>query len=203
MTAHWLSIEIALAVDGLRTKRPNTPSHSRIDRKRRSGCVISIKNLHSSLCEAKLLYSVKHRISEVFTSGDVSLHNIVIFLSYKPFETCQLEILLWITLIWYKIFMVKFQMSTCNAGDGIFKSYLTNISTEHSLNTTMEGLLHSVWWYLIIRSGKWSLKKYSPVSFLCDLCHNIPIRLYLDQTYLGQITATYEIQKVKFGSEHV
>ena len=37
----------------------------------------------------------KHRISEVFTSSDVSLHNIVIFLSYKPFETCQ--ILLWIT----------------------------------------------------------------------------------------------------------
>ena len=29
--------------------------------------------------------------------------------------------------------MMKFQMSTCDAGDGIFKSYLTNISTEHSL----------------------------------------------------------------------
>ena len=64
-------------------------------------------------------------------------------------------------------------MSTCDAGDGIFKSYLTNISAEHSLNTTTEGLLHSVWWYLIIRSGKWSFKKCSPVSFLCDLCHNI------------------------------
>ena len=32
---------------------------------------------------------------------------------------------------------------------------------------------HAVWWYLITRSGKWSLKKYSPVSFLCDLCHSI------------------------------
>ena len=30
-----------------------------------------------------------------------------------------------------------------------------------------------MWWYLISRSGKWSLKNYSPVSFLCDLCHNI------------------------------
>ena len=63
-------------------------------------------------------------------------------------------------------------MSTCEAGDGIFKSYLTNISTEHFLNTSTTGLLHSVWWYLITRSGKWSLKKYSLV-FLCDLCHNI------------------------------
>ena len=42
-----------------------------------------------------LLFGFKHRISEVFTSGDVSLHNIVIFLSYKLFETCQ--ILLWTT----------------------------------------------------------------------------------------------------------
>ena len=73
----------------------------------------------------------------------------------------------------YNIFLVKFHMPTCNAGNGIFKSYLTNISTEHSLNTTTKGLLHSVWWYLIIRSGKWPLKKYSPVSFLCDWCHNI------------------------------
>ena len=30
-------------------------------------------------------------------------------------------------------------MSTCHAGDGIFKSYLTNIGTEHSLNTTEKG----------------------------------------------------------------
>ena len=35
-----------------------------------------------------------------------------------------------------------------------------------------KGLLHSVWWYLITRSGKWSLKKYS-VLFLCELCHKI------------------------------
>ena len=73
----------------------------------------------------------------------------------------------------YKSFIMKFQMSTWDAGDGIFKSHLTNISTEHSLNTTTKGLLHSVWWYLITRSGKWSLNKYSPVSFLCDLCHTI------------------------------
>ena len=106
-----------------------------------------------------------HRISEVFTSGDVSLHNSVVFLSYKPSETCQ--ILLWITKRSYKIFIVKFQMSTCDAGDGIFKSYLTNISIEHSLNTTTKGLLHS------ITRGKWSLEKYSPVPLLCYLCHNI------------------------------
>ena len=37
----------------------------------------------------------KHWISEMFTSGDVSLHSIVIFFSYEPFETY--EILLWIT----------------------------------------------------------------------------------------------------------
>ena len=42
-----------------------------------------------------IVFGFKHRISEVFTSGDVSLHNILIFLSYEPFETCQ--ILLWIT----------------------------------------------------------------------------------------------------------
>ena len=30
-----------------------------------------------------------------------------------------------------------------------------------------------MWWYWITRSGKWSLNKYSPASFLCDLCHNI------------------------------
>ena len=66
-------------------------------------------------------------------------------------------------------------MSTCDGGYGIFKSCLTNISAEHSLNTTTKGLLHPawVWWYLITRSGKWSRKKYSPDSFLCDLCHNI------------------------------
>ena len=40
-----------------------------------------------------IVFSFKHRISDVFTSGDVSLHKIVIFL--KPFETCQ--ILVWIT----------------------------------------------------------------------------------------------------------
>ena len=73
----------------------------------------------------------------------------------------------------YKSFIMKFQMSTWDAGDGIFKSHLTNISAEHSLNTTTKGLLHSVWWYLITRSGKWSLSEYSPVSFLCDLCHTI------------------------------
>ena len=80
---------------------------------------------------------------------------------------------MWITKDDIGFFIVKFQMSTCDAGDGIFKSYLTNISTEHSLNTTTKGLLHSVWWYLTTRSGKWSLKKYSPVSYLNDLCHNI------------------------------
>ena len=64
-------------------------------------------------------------------------------------------------------------MSTCDAGDGIFKSHLTNISTEHSLNTTTKGFLLSMWWPLTTRSGKWSLNKYSPVSFLCDLCHKI------------------------------
>ena len=46
-TAHWLSIVMALAEDGLRTRRLNTLSHSRIDRKWQSGRVISIKNLHS------------------------------------------------------------------------------------------------------------------------------------------------------------
>ena len=75
--------------------------------------------------------------------------------------------------MWYKSFIVKFQMSTRDAGDGIFKPYFTNVSNEHSLNTLTKGLLHSVWWYLITRSGKWPLKKYSPVSFLCDLCHSI------------------------------
>ena len=30
-----------------------------------------------------IVFSFKHRISEVFTSGDVSLQNIVIFLSYN------------------------------------------------------------------------------------------------------------------------
>ena len=89
-------------------------------------------------------------------------------------------------------------MSTCNARDGIFKSYLTNISTEHSLNTTMKRLLHSVRWYLIIRSGKWSLKKYSPASFCAICATTYP---YLNQTYLGQIT--YEIRKLKFGYEHI
>ena len=47
LTAHWLSIVIALTVDGLRTRRLNTPSSSGIDCKRWSGHVISIKNLHS------------------------------------------------------------------------------------------------------------------------------------------------------------
>ena len=35
-------------------------------------------------------------------------------------------------------------MDTCDAGDGIFKTYLTNINTEHSLNTTTKGLLSGV-----------------------------------------------------------
>ena len=64
-------------------------------------------------------------------------------------------------------------MSTRDAGDGTFKSYFTNISTEHSLNTTTKGLLHSVWWYLITRSGKFSQEK-----FLCDLCHNIKYKVF-------------------------
>ena len=51
-------------------------------------------NILWSLCDQiQALDRFKHRISEVFTSGDVSLHNIVIFLSYKPSKTC--DILLW------------------------------------------------------------------------------------------------------------
>ena len=88
-------------------------------------------------------------------------------------------------------------MSTCDSGDGIFKSFLTNVSSEHSLNTTTKGLLHSVWWYLITQSGKWSLKKYSPVSFCAIYATTYTVWLYLDQTYLVQITC--EIQKLKLG----
>ena len=45
-------------------------------------------------CEA-FVSRFKHWVSEVFTSGDVSLSNIVIFLGSKYFEICQ--ILLWVT----------------------------------------------------------------------------------------------------------
>ena len=62
-----------------------------------------------ALRSKSIVLRFKHRISEVFISGDVSLHNIVIFLSYKTFDTC--EILLWITKGDTK-FIVKFQMST-------------------------------------------------------------------------------------------
>ena len=34
---------------------------------------------------------------------------------------------------------MKFQISTCDAGDSIFKLYLPNVSTEHSLNTATKG----------------------------------------------------------------
>ena len=102
---------------------------------------------------------------------------------------------------WYKVFIVKFRMSTCDAGDGIFKSYLTNISTGHSLNTATKGLLHSVWWYLITRSGKWSLKNILLYHFCAIYATTYTTRSYLDKTYLVQVTC--EIQKLKFGSEHV
>ena len=101
----------------------------------------------------------------------------------------------------YKIFKVKFQMSTCDAGDGIFKWYLTNISTEHSLNTTTKGLLHSVWWYLITGAGN-GLSRNIFLYHFCTIYATIyTIRSYLDQTYLVHIKC--EIQKFKFGSEHV
>ena len=49
-------------------------------------------------------------------------------------------------------------MSTCDTGNGIFISYSTNVSIEHSLNTTTKGLLHSVWWYLYIIVTRFSNK---------------------------------------------
>ena len=117
-----------------------------------------------------IVFGFKHRISEVFTSGDVSLHNIVIFLSYKPFETC--EILLWITKDDIRFYSEISNVYMWRWGwyfQIVFNKYQHWTFPKHNY----ESLLHSVWRYLITRSGKWSLKKYSSVSFLCDLCHNI------------------------------
>ena len=104
-----------------------------------------------ALRSKSIVLRFKHRISEVFISGDVSLHSIVIFLSYKTFDTC--EILLWITKGDTK-FCSEISNVYALGMDGIFKSNLTNISIEYSLNTTSKGLL--------------SLKNYSPVIYLCD-----------------------------------
>ena len=131
------------------------------------GLRVALVFIHLSLCVAKLLYSVSCTGSRKCLHPVTSLHNNVVFLSYKPSETCQ--ILLWITKRSCKIFIVKFQMSTCDAGDGIFKSYLTNISTEHSLNKTTKGLLHS-----ITRSGKWSLEVLSCIIVVLFMPQHIP-----------------------------
>ena len=62
-------------------------------------------------------------------------------------------------LRWYKIFVVKFQMSTRDAEDGSFKSYLTNIGID--LNTATRDLFHSMGWSL-----EWNLNnhKYNMIS---------------------------------------
>ena len=60
-----------------------------------SGKQLPLHNILIALRNKAIVFSFKHWISEVFTSGDVSLHNIVISLCYKSFETCH--ILLWIT----------------------------------------------------------------------------------------------------------
>ena len=54
----------------------------------------------------------KHRVSEVFTSGDVSLSFF-----------CNMPNLVLDDWRWYKIFIVKFQISTCDAEDDSFISY--------------------------------------------------------------------------------
>ena len=55
----------------------------------------SISERLVALRSKAIVSGFKHRISEVFTSSDILRHNIVIFLSDKPIETCQ--IVLWIT----------------------------------------------------------------------------------------------------------
>ena len=95
---------------------------------------------HRFACEA-FVSCFRHWVSEVFTSGDVSLSNIVIFLGCKSFETSNLVM---DELMWYKVFIVKIQMCTCDAGMVVSYRMLTNISIEHFLNTTERDLFHSM-----------------------------------------------------------
>ena len=64
-------------------------------------------------------------------------------------------------------------MSACDAGDGIFKSYVTNISAEHLLDTTTKGCYAECdnTWYL--GAGNDLSRNSLLYLFLCDLCHNI------------------------------
>ena len=65
-------------------------------------------------------------------------------------------------------------------------SYLTTVSIEHSLNTTTKGLLS----VMILENSKrkWPLKKYSPVSFLFDLCHSIQHKVLFRPDISSHIT---------------
>ena len=74
-------------------------------------------SLHES---SAITIDFKHRAWEVFTSSDVSFPNVVIIFGCRYFAKSQI-------LVW----MAK--------GDS-FKSYLSNISIEHVLNTIAEGM---------------------------------------------------------------
>ena len=81
----------------------------------------------------------------------------------------------------YKIFIVKVQMSTCDAGDGSSYRILTDINIEHFLNTATRDLLHSMDWSpgLNLNNPKWNVisnGKSSCIIFKCVMyaatCHN-------------------------------
>ena len=90
---------------------------------------------------------------------------------------------------------------------GMLVSYriLTNVSNGHFVNTTTRGLCVL---YMITRGGKWSRKKYSLYHFLAVgfvpqhmLCGCISSRVRVISSY--SVESTCELQKLKFGSEHV
>ena len=81
--------------------------------------------------------------------------------------------------MWYNIFIVKFEMSICDAVGAIFISHLTNVSIEHSLNTTTKGLSNSGKWHLITRSGNdlsRNILLYHFVRLMSNIYHKVVFR---------------------------
>ena len=64
-------------------------------------------------------------------------------------------------------------MSTCDARDEIFLSYSTNVRALHIPWTQLQKGCYNQCDDTWLLGAEMISKKYSPLSFLCDLCHNI------------------------------
>ena len=92
-------------------------------------------------------------------------------------------------LSWYKMSIVKFQMSTCDVGVVVSDSILTNFRIEHFLNTAITDLFHSMSLSpgLNLNNPKWNAISHGKSSCMVFKCV-LYATTYFISPYLVQST---------------